>query len=120
MTKTKHFHGDFECKAYCKPVGHGYEVGIIMKGRPCFVGNFVHKTEAMKWWGKMTKEIKHFSTHYDFSPSTPHAWYGQFLGHHVYTCYYKYLGTVMPSNTRYYQSALKNDVKKYKRSYKTA
>lgn len=116
MTKTKYFyHGDFEFKAYCKPVGYGWEVGVLCKGRPVFVGNFVHRPEATKWWNQMNKEIRSFTKHYQSTPATPARWFCNFLGHHIYNCYYAWLGKVFTTHTRHYKSAFSKDVKKYKR-----
>jgi hypothetical protein len=117
--KTKYFnHGEFEFKAYFKPVGHGWEVGLMYRGEPVFVGNFVHRPETTKWWAMMNKEVKTFAKHYHSSPQTPPRWYCNFLSNHVYKCYYGYLDRVFSTHTRHYATAWTKDVKKYKRFYK--
>ena len=119
MTKIKNFeHGDFTFKAYWKPVGQGWEVGVTYKGESIFVGNFVHKAEATKWWATLTKEMTTFPQHYELSGEAPFRWYSKFLSNHLYKVYYNYLDKVFVAHTRHYHGAFAKDVQKYKRFYK--
>ena len=119
MTKNKSYrYGNYTFRAYFKPVGHGYEVGLICKGRSLFVGNFIHKREATSWWMQFNREIRHFATNYVCSKKTPHTWYFNFLSNHLYTCYYRFLDKMFGKYNRDFKRAFQKDVHVYKRMKK--
>lgn len=112
--KTKYYkHGTHKCRAYLKPVGHGYEVGFFFGKNSVFVGNFLHKTEANKWWTKMNQEILKFTKNYWVEKNAPTAWYRKFFSHHLYNTYYKFLDKEFSKYERTFNSAFNKDKKKY-------
>ncbi len=114
MTTTKTFkYGKYTCKAYKKPVGKGFEVGFIFGGTPVFVGNFIHPTEANGWWTTMNKEIRRFSKKYWGTPKTPMAWYGKFLSHYLYKCYYNYLDKKFTKYQRTFTQAVRGHERRH-------
>lgn len=126
MTKNKTYKfGDLTFKAYCKPAGHGWEVGFTYCGKPVFVGNFVHSHEAKQWWSKMCHHMTYFCKHHDYVPTASPTWYCKYFGNYMYKAYYTWLDKCFTKYTRTYTNATKNDYKKYKHfeknyHYKTA
>lgn len=112
-TKTFRF-GQFTCKGYEKTVGNGYEVGIIFNGKHIFVGNFIHKSEATSWWKTMSKELNGFKNKYWVAQNVSKAWYGNFIGHYIYNCYYKFLDNKFDKYHTSYNKVLKVNFKQYK------
>ncbi|GEM_PF-647539 len=114
MMKTKTYkYGPHTFKAYCKPVGQGWEVGFTFKNQPYFVGNFVHKTEAMKWWTMFNKEIMGFSKKFNMPADMPFAWYCNFLSNHLYTTYYTWLDKVFNKHEATFKKAYTKDFKRF-------
>ena len=114
MTKTKTYkYGPYTFKSYCKPVGHGYEVGMTHHGRSYFVGNFIHKAEAVKWWSTFNKEISAFSKKFWVSNEMPFNWYCNFLSNHLYKCYYTWLDKMFLKYETNFKKAYSKDYKKY-------
>ena len=52
--------GTFTFKAYFKKVGNSFEVAVKYGPKVLFLGNFIHRVEANKWWTYMNKEITTF------------------------------------------------------------
>lgn len=111
--KTYKF-GKYNCYAYLKTVGRGYEVGFYFGTTPVFVGNFIHKTEATQYWTALNKEFKHFAKKYWMGPETSFSWYAKFFTNHLYTHYYNYLDRKFASYKRTYT----HEFKKYETKYK--
>lgn len=111
--KKTYTYGDFSFKTTCKPVGNGWEVSLYCFGKPYFVGNFVHKTEARVWWSKFNREIQSFAKKYWVPETTSHQWYCHFLTNHLYKTYYSFLDKVFTTHTKNYKKACFRDVKKY-------
>lgn len=121
MTKFKNFPcGKYTFKAYCKPVGHGYEVGLRVKDRPVFVGNFVHKDEAQQWWKTFCSELEFFFDRYEYSPETPFNWYTEFCTNTMYSTYYSWLDKVFKKHTKTFEKAAVRDMRMYKKYQKDA
>jgi hypothetical protein len=115
VTKFKTYKcGPYTFKSYMKPVGHGYEIGFMYKGRTYFMSNFIHKTEATTWWTKFNKEIMSFSKKFYMANKMPFTWYCNFLGNHLYTCYYNWLETVFTKHETNFKRAFSKDIRKYR------
>lgn len=113
--KTKQYKfGTHNCKAYLKTAGKGYEVGFHFGKEPMFVGNFLHKTEANKWWTLMNQEAVKFTTRYYVAPNAPVTWYRKFFSTHMYKVYYQFLDKQFAKYEREFNQAFKKDEKKYK------
>ena len=114
MTYSKTYqYGDFSFKTYCKSVGQGWEVSLYCFGKPYFVGNFVHKKEAVTWWSIFNKEIVAFAKKYWCSDDTPQQWYCHFMTNHLYKTYYSFLDRLFMHYNKSYKNAYAKDVKKY-------
>ncbi|HVK61530.1 MAG TPA: hypothetical protein VM432_08270 [Bdellovibrionales bacterium] len=114
MKNATYWYGDFKCQAYCKTAGHGYEVGFYFGKNQIFVGNFIHKKEATKWWGIMNKELTKFTKRFAFSETASVTWYTKFFSHHLYKSYYSFLDTEFAKYQRTFNKAFKADARKYK------
>jgi trehalose-6-phosphate synthase len=108
--------GRWTYKAYMKPVGHGYEVGVTQAGKPVFVGNFIKPTEAKAWYTKMTKELNTFGKKYagPVPPVSAHTFYNRFITNTLYKHYYTFVNTCLPKNAKTYGKQWHQDMKKYK------
>ena len=112
--ETKSYqYGDFSFKTYCKPAGQGYEVSLYCFGKPYFVGNFIHKKEALMWYRVFNKEINFFAKKYWCSNETPQEWYCHFLSNHLYKTYYSFLDKLFAHYNKSFARAYDKDVKKY-------
>lgn len=113
--KSRQFRqGKHTYRAYCKPVGKGYEVGLTFGGNPLFLGNFIHSKEANSWYTQMNKEITKFSTKFWITSKAPKSFYKKFLANHLYKTYYAWLGRQMPKYANQFTRAYNKDVRKYK------
>jgi len=111
---TKNYdYGDFTFKTFFKTVGQGFEVSLYCDGKPYFVGNFVHKKEAMMWWKQFNTEIASFAKKYWCSDETPQQWYCAFMTNHLYKTYYTFLDKLFAQHNKTYRTAYFKDVKKY-------
>lgn len=118
--KTKTYqYGPYTFKSYFKAVGNGWEVGFKQGNRTYWVGNFVHKAEATKWWGMFNKEIMNFSKKFNFSANMPFAWYCNFLSNHMYTCYYTWLDKMFNKHETNFKKAYNKDFNRYMKMKKT-
>lgn len=79
------------CKTYLKTVGNGWEVGFTYAGRPVFLGNFIHSSEAKQFYTLMRREISHFGRRYKVGKAYPTAWFKTFIGAHLRRCYYTFV-----------------------------
>ena len=57
MTTKNWKNGTLRCRSYSKNVGAGWEVGVICGGKLIFVGNFIHRAEASRWFGILNREM---------------------------------------------------------------
>lgn len=115
MTTKTYQYGDLTFKTHFKTVGQGYEVSLYCSGKPYFVGNFVHKKEALAWWKTFNREITTFAKKYWCSNQTPHQWYCHFMTNHLYKTYYSFLDKLFTRYNKDYRRAYVKDVKKYNR-----
>src|SRR5579884_1146152 len=116
IMKTAHYRlGDFTCKAFCRSVGHGYEVGVTFDKKTIFVGNFIHRAEATQWWSIMSKEMHHFTKKYGVTNKSAKSWYGTFISNHLYKNYYKFLDRLFYKYNQVYTKAVTKDVRKFNR-----
>lgn len=113
-TKDYNYYG-YNFKAYYMNAGHGYEVGFTFDGKPLFVGNFVHKKEAMEWWKNFNNEIIYFFGKYDFPVKGPHQYMTKFFTNYIYTEYYAWLDKKFAKYNKEYAKAWKHDEKNYKK-----
>lgn len=114
MKSKSYKHGKSTYKSYFKKAGYGYEVGVVYKGKPLFVGNFIKSKEANEWYRKMNSEITTFAKRYWATEDTSTAFYTKFLGNHIYNHYYKYINKVIPTAHRQFDKAFNQDLKKYR------
>ncbi len=112
--------GTHKCHAYWKTAGHGYEVAFYFGDKCVFMGNFVHRAEAAKWWTKMNKELKTFGKRYGVGPNASYTWYAKFCSNHLYKCYYGFLDTQFAKYQRTYTTAVKRDTRKHNTMKKRA
>lgn len=116
-TKIYDYH-DWTFKAYYKPCGNGYEVGVYCGTKPVFVGNFINKTEATRWYNLMNRNMKTFFKKYNYPTMPSKTWYCQFFANNMYTVYYKFLDKVFAKYNKTYYKAYETNVKyfnKYKK-----
>lgn len=111
-------YGKYTCYSYSKPAGHGFEVGFYFGKNQVFVGNFIHKHEATKWFAKLNKEVKTFTHRYKVGPEASFAWYTKFFSNHLYKGYYAWLDTEFNKYQKSFDKACRQDVRKYN-TYKT-
>lgn len=114
MTKFKTYkYGPHSFRTYFKTVGNGFEVGLNCDGKNYFVGNFIHKNEAMRWWGTFNREIKTFAKKFWVSDKVTFSWYCKFLSNHLYSCYYKFLDKLFYKYNKSFHKAYNREAKKY-------
>lgn len=114
MKTKKYRYGKFYFKAYTKTVGHGYEVGLTYGKKTIFVGNFIHKEEATKWWTTLNKETTHFVNKYWINEGVSATWYCNFFSSHLYKTYYGFLDKLFSNYTYKYNQSFKRDVRRYR------
>ncbi|MEK7358117.1 MAG: hypothetical protein AAB250_16845 [Bdellovibrionota bacterium] len=114
MKKQTYWFGDLRGEAYYKQCGEGWEVGFFFGKDRVFVGNFIHQTEAKKWWAMMTKEVYGFGRKYSVTEEVSFAWYKKFFSHHLYRCYYAWLDKEFAGYQVKFNKAFAKDQKKYK------
>lgn len=116
MTKMKNFKfGKMTFKAYCKPAGNGFEVGFTYLGKPVFVGNFIHRNEATKWWALMNTSAQNFCRNHEFVPTASPTWYSKYLGHMLYKNYYLFLDKQFSKYQKTYSAKTFQFAKQYKK-----
>jgi hypothetical protein len=120
MTKNKIYKfGHNTLKCAFRPVGHGYEVCLTWDKKTIFVGNFVHKVEANRWWGVMNRELHHFTRTYWYNGKVTGTWYANFFANHIYATYYAWLDKAFTKYTKTYTRAFTRDAKKYRTMKRT-
>jgi len=102
-------------KAYYKTAGQGFEVGLHFNRKPIFIGNFVNKKEALRWWGIMNREIRRFTKRYWVTNNTNFTWYAKFFSNHLYQQYYTQLDKWFGTYTTNFKRAFNKELKKYNR-----
>ena len=120
MKNKSYKFGPNSFKAYQKKVGKSYEIGIISKGRPIFLGNFVMAKEANAFWSLMNKQIAGFGKKYKLSTKNPPAWYSTFLANHVSGHYYNFVTKQIPRHHREANKVFKGQKRKWEQHKKKA
>lgn len=120
MTTKMFKHGKYNCKAYKKAVGKGFEVGLTLGGHEIFVGNFIHGKEAGEWWKIMTAEMHKFSKRYGPSPNAPMALYTKFLSNSMYKAYYGYVDRAIGKHSRGLNQLVRMDERRFANFRKNA
>lgn len=119
--KTKTYRwGTIPCRSYFKPAANGFEVGFIFDKKPCFVGNFVRREEAQKWFTQMNKELAHFGRKYWVGPTVPKVWYCKFITNHLYKTYYTFVDRLCTHHNRKYARAVTQDMRRYRQLKRTS
>lgn len=114
--KTKNYrYGKLTCKGWLRPAGNGYEVCFNFGTKTVFVGNFIHATEATKWWTVMNREIRMFGNRYKANTNFPKAKYSHFLSSHLYNQYYAFLDRLFVKHTKTWKTAVVRDLRSFKR-----
>lgn len=114
--KTKTFrNGSASCKSYCKKVGNGWEVGFTYGKKLVFVGNFIHTSEANRWFSIMNTEIRAFARRYTVGKTYNKTWFAKFLGAQLYRKYYSFLSQTFTTYNRNWSRAVTTDTRKYRR-----
>ena len=119
MKKNTYKYGTTRCQAYLKSAGHGYEVGFHFGKDRIFVGNFINKAEATKWYTQMNKHVKTFTTRYWAGKTVPKTWYKKFLSNHLFKAYYSFVNKEISKNDKKFTRTLKGDIKKYQQIKRT-
>ncbi len=119
MKKKVYEYGPHKCKAYFKSAGKGWEVGFHFGNKPIFVGNFIHKAEANKWWTLMNKEVRTFSKRFGLHAKAPITFYRKFFSNHLYNNYYAWLDKEFNRYEKNYLRAVNSGKKEYSRILKT-
>lgn len=115
MTKTKNYRsGKLAARSYMKNVGNGHEVGFVYAGKTIFVGNFIHATEANKWWATMNREIRAFANRHKVTTTFPKNNYGKFLGAYLNNCYYRFANTMVTKHARVYGRAVNKNTRSFR------
>lgn len=114
MKNAYYYFGDYKCTAYCREYGQGWEVGFFFGKTQIFVGNFIHKAEAMKWWTMMAKELKSFTTRYAVGEDFNWTWYSKFLSKHLYRAYYTFLDQQFAKYHKTFAKQFAAEERKYK------
>jgi hypothetical protein len=114
--KTKTYrNGSFSCKGYCRDAGNGWEVGFYYGKKLIFVGNFIHQSEATRWYRLMNREVRTFSRRYTVGRTYPKAWFAKFLGAQLYRTYYAFLNKCFAKYSREFSRATTQNQRTYKR-----
>jgi hypothetical protein len=117
MTTRTYKYGKYSCKAYKKPCGRGYEVGMTYAGQECFVGNFIHAKEANAWWTKMNYEMRKFQKKYVSAQWAPTNFTCKFLSNTMYKAYYSYLDREFTKYHRGFSQAVKQNERRYRKTW---
>jgi hypothetical protein len=113
--KTKVYRSNkLVCRAYLKPVGQGYETGFVFNGVPIFLGNFIHRAEATRWWSLMNRELRILSRKFALG-QIPVAWCKHLIRDHLNKCYYGFIDRVVVRHQRQASRALLQDIRAFKR-----
>jgi len=115
MKTNNYKFGKYTCKAYFKPAATGFEVGFCFgPGKPIFVGNFISRAEANKWWATLNRRVKLYTTKYWIPKNAPIAWYRRFLSHSLYNDYYTFTSKLVGKHHREFTRLANTDARKYK------
>jgi hypothetical protein len=113
MKSTTYRFGGASFKAQFRTVGQGWEVCVNYGKKNVFVGNFIHKAEATKWWNTMNREMRAFTNTYWIANKSATNWYATFVSNHLYKCYYRFLDKLFVKYNRTYTTHFNKNVKKY-------
>jgi hypothetical protein len=115
MMKTNTYrNGSKSCRSYLRTVGNGWEVGFFYGGKPVFLGNFIHSSEANQFYALMKTEIRNFGRKVRVAHPFPSAWFKAFLGAHLQKTYYQFVN----QQVRRHQTEAKRTYGKGLRAYR--
>lgn len=103
------------CRTYLKPVGNGWEAGFVFGGTPVFVGNFIHKPEAVRWFALMNREIRLLSKRFAVGRTLPLAWCKHLFRNHLYKTYYQFVDRLLVRHVGESNRALVRDIRQFKK-----
>ena len=115
MKTRRYRYGTARFESFHRAVGHGYEVGLNFRGRPLFLGNFVHAPEAARYYALLNKQIRAFARRFPGISPTPPPWYRKMLADYIYSGYYAYLRPLIPAHGRMFRRALVTDMRKWRK-----
>jgi hypothetical protein len=114
MKNKTYRYGKLQFRAYIKPVGQGYEAGLVFEGKSLFVGNFVHSAEANKWWGRMNLELRNFISRFKAADTVSKVWYCKFITAHINKCYYAFIEKQIVLHERKAERQFNSHARQYK------
>ena len=114
--KTKVYRNkNLVCRTYLKPVGNGWEAGFTFGGTPIFVGNFIHKPEAIRWFALMNREIRVISKRFAVGRELPLTWCKHLIRNHLYKTYYQFVDRLLVRHVGESHRALVRDLRQFKK-----
>jgi hypothetical protein len=114
--KTKVYRNkNLVCRTYLKPVGQGWECGFVFGGTPIFLGNFIHKPEAIRWYALMNREIRTISKRFAVGRELPLTWCKHLIRNHLYKTYYLFVDRLLVRHVGESHRALVRDVRQFKK-----
>jgi len=114
--KTKVYRNkNLVCRTYLKPVGSGWEAGFIFGGQPIFIGNFIHRPEAIRWFALMNREIRLISKRFAVGGHLPVAWARHLIKNHLYKTYYHFVDRLVVRHRGDFTRAVVRDLRQYKK-----
>jgi hypothetical protein len=114
--KTKVYRNkNLVCRTYIKPVGQGWECGFVFGGTPIFVGNFIHRPEAVRWYALMNREIRLISKRFAVGRELPLAWCKHLIKNHLYKTYYVFVDRLLVRHVGEAHRGLTKDVRQFKK-----
>ncbi len=102
------------CRSYVKSAGQGWEVGFVFNGKNIFVGNFIYRNEATRWYALMNRTIRSFSYKNKVTPNFPKTQYAQFLAGHLYRTYYAFLDKLFAGYSKNWNRTVARNARKFK------
>lgn len=113
--KTKVYRNkNLVCRTYLKSVGNGWECGFIFGGTPIFVGNFIHRPEAVRWFALMNREIRLISKKYAVGKDLPITWCRHLIKNHLYKTYYVFLDRLFVRHRSIANRAVVRDLRQFR------
>jgi hypothetical protein len=114
--KTKVYRNkNLVCRTYLKPVGNGWEAGFVVGGTPIFLGNFIHKPEAIRWYAVMNREIRLISRKFALGREVPITWFRHLVKNHLYKTYYAFVDRLLVRHRGEFNRGLVRDLRQFKK-----
>src|SRR6185503_681837 len=95
-------------------VGNGWEAGFIFAGEPIFIGNFIHRPEAVRWFALMNREIRLISKRFAVGGNLPLTWARNLIKNQLYKTYYVFIDRLLVRHVGESNRAVVRDVRKFK------